>query len=54
MEIKQNFSARFNEIVHKKLPSQISNFTESQLNLVSEFELFRWTALKEARDREDT
>jgi len=50
MEVKTTFFNRFDKTVTETLRGQVKNNAISQLNLVSELELFRWTALKESRE----
>ena len=50
MEVKTTFFTRFDETVAQTLRGQVKNNAKSQLNLVSELELFRWTALRESRE----
>lgn len=47
-ELKQTFFTRFEDMIANTLKRQIENYSESQLTLESDLEVFRWTALVEA------
>ena len=49
LEVKHSFSKRFDKTITKTIKGQIKNYAEQQLGLMSELELFRWTALNEGR-----